>query len=187
MKINNLSPILPPCCHGEEEQFWKYYKNKMKRYFGPWACWPGKGLTSEYRNEKRQSPFTKGSHILWFYPQEMSRRHKLHRKKVDWWWSRARGWGGREWEGPLSWDRVSFWRTEVKVKVVQSCPTLCNPMDCIVHGILQARILEWVAFRFFASPRDLPNPGIEPRSPHCKQILYQLSHKGSLRILEWGA
>ena len=27
-------------------------------------------------------------------------------------------------------------------KVAQSCPTLCHPMDCIVHGILQARILE---------------------------------------------
>ena len=34
-------------------------------------------------------------------------------------------------------------------------------MDYTVHGILQARILEWVAF----SPGDLPNPGIEPRSP----------------------
>ena len=34
----------------------------------------------------------------------------------------------------------------VKVKVSQSCPTLCDPMDCIIHGILQARILEWVAF-----------------------------------------
>ena len=31
----------------------------------------------------------------------------------------------------------------VKVKVTQSCPTLCNPMDYTVHGILQARILEW--------------------------------------------
>ena len=31
-------------------------------------------------------------------------------------------------------------------KVAQSCLTLCNPMDYIVHGILQARILEWVAF-----------------------------------------
>ena len=30
----------------------------------------------------------------------------------------------------------------VNVKVAQSCPTLCNSMDCIVHGILQARILE---------------------------------------------
>ena len=34
----------------------------------------------------------------------------------------------------------------VKVKVVQLCPTLCDPMDYTVHGILQARILEWVAF-----------------------------------------
>ena len=35
-----------------------------------------------------------------------------------------------------------------KVKVAQSCPTLCNPTDCTVHGILQAIILEWVAFPF---------------------------------------
>ena len=35
-------------------------------------------------------------------------------------------------------------------------------MDYTVHGILQARTLEWVAFPFH---RDLPNPGIEPRSP----------------------
>ena len=36
----------------------------------------------------------------------------------------------------------------LKVKVTQSCPTLCNPMDYTVHGILQATILEWVAFPF---------------------------------------
>ena len=36
-----------------------------------------------------------------------------------------------------------------------------RPHDCIVHGLLQARILEWVAFPF---SRVLPNPGIEPRS-----------------------
>ena len=34
----------------------------------------------------------------------------------------------------------------VKVKVTQLYQTLCDPMDCILHGILQARILEWVAF-----------------------------------------
>ena len=52
------------------------------------------------------------------------------------------------------------WR---EVKVTQSCLTLfCDPMDCTVHGILQSRILEWVAFPF---SRDLPNPGVEPRSP----------------------
>ena len=49
-----------------------------------------------------------------------------------------------------------------EVKVARSCPTLCNPTDCIVREILQARILEWVAF---PSPGDLPNPGIESRSP----------------------
>ena len=32
------------------------------------------------------------------------------------------------------------------LKVTQLCPTLCDPVDYIVHGILQARILEWVAF-----------------------------------------
>ena len=44
-----------------------------------------------------------------------------------------------------------------KVKIVQSRPTLCNPMDYTVHGILQARILEWVAFPFSrgsSQPRD---------------------------------
>ena len=35
-------------------------------------------------------------------------------------------------------------------------------MDCIVNGIFQARIVEWAAF---PSPRDFPNPEIEPRSP----------------------
>ena len=35
---------------------------------------------------------------------------------------------------------------KVKVKVAQSCLTLCDPMGYTVHGILQARILEWVAF-----------------------------------------
>ena len=35
-----------------------------------------------------------------------------------------------------------------EVKVPQSCPTLCDPMDYTVHGILQARILEWVAISF---------------------------------------
>ena len=48
------------------------------------------------------------------------------------------------------------------VKVTQSCPTLCDPMSYTVHGILQARILRWVAFPFSG---DLPNPGFESRSP----------------------
>ena len=66
----------------------------------------------------------------------------------------------------------------MKVKVTQSCPTLCDPMDYRVLGILQARILEWVAFPFSrgsSQPKD------------CRWILYQLSHKGSPRVLEWVA
>ena len=53
------------------------------------------------------------------------------------------------------------------VLVTQSCLTLCDPTDCSppgisVHGVLQARILEWVVF---LSPEDVPNPAIEPGSP----------------------
>ena len=69
--------------------------------------------------------------------------------------------------------------------VTQSYLTLCNPMDCSppsssVHGILQARILEWVA------SRDLPDPGIEPTSSaypglRVKVDSLPLCHLGSLR------
>ena len=46
----------------------------------------------------------------------------------------------------------------------QSCPTLCGPMDCrppgsSVHGIVQEKILDWVAISY-----DLPYPGTEPVS-----------------------
>ena len=43
-----------------------------------------------------------------------------------------------------------------KVRVSQLCPTLCNPMDYRIHGILQRRILEWVAFHF---SRAIPKKG----------------------------
>ena len=51
---------------------------------------------------------------------------------------------------------------ESESEVIQSCPTLCNPMDCSlpgssVHGIFQATVLEWVAISFsrgFSWPRD---------------------------------
>ena len=50
----------------------------------------------------------------------------------------------------------------VKVKATRSWPTLCDHVDYTVHGILWARILEWLPF---PSPGDLPNPGLKPRSP----------------------
>ena len=54
----------------------------------------------------------------------------------------------------------------VYAKSLQSRPTICNPMDCnppgsSAHGILQARMLEWVAMPPLG---DFPNPGIEPAS-----------------------
>ena len=54
-----------------------------------------------------------------------------------------------------------------KVLVAQLCLILCDPMDhsspgSSVHGLLQARILEWIAIPF---SRGFPDPGIEPGSP----------------------
>ena len=64
--------------------------------------------------------------------------------------------------------------------IAQSCLTLCNPMDRIlpgfsVHGILQARILEWVAIPFFRGSSQGSHPGL----PHCRWILYHLSYQGT--------
>ena len=82
----------------------------------------------------------------------------------------------------------------VKVKVTQSCPILFDPMDCIgiVHGILQARTLEWIAIPF---SKDLPNSGIEPTSPTVQvdslpaELLGKPknSEVGSLSFLQWTA
>ena len=62
---------------------------------------------------------------------------------------------------PMSWLFISggqsIGQVKMKVKVAQSCPTLCDPMVYTIHGILQARILEWVAYPFsrgFSSPRN---------------------------------
>ena len=73
----------------------------------------------------------------------------------------------------------------VKVKVARSCPTLCDPMDYTAHGILQARILEWVAFPFCRGSSQLRDQ--TQVSLGCRQIIYQLNHKGSPKILEWVA
>ena len=71
------------------------------------------------------------------------------------------------------------------VLVAQSYPILCDPMDSSppvssVHGILQARILEWVAIPF---SRDLPNPGIEARSPELEADF--LNHLSYRELLYW--
>ena len=93
--------------------------------------------------------------------------------------------GSRPWDSPGKNTGMGchFLLQCMKVKseseVRQSCPTLGDPMDCSppgssVHGIFQARILEWVAF---PSPVDLPDPGIKPGLLHCRQILYSMSYR----------
>ena len=74
----------------------------------------------------------------------------------------------------------------VKVKVAQLYLTLCDPVDYtyIVHGILQARILECVAFPF--SRGSSQTQGSNPGLPHFRQILHQLSHKESTLSLKIG-
>ena len=50
------------------------------------------------------------------------------------------------------------------MKVTQSCPTLHDPMDYTVHGILQARILEWVAIPFSRGSSQPRSPALQADS-----------------------
>ena len=64
--------------------------------------------------------------------------------------------------------------------LAQSCPTLLDPVDCSppgssVHGVLQARILEWVAISFSRGSSS----GIEPTSPALQASLYGTVKWGS--------
>ena len=72
----------------------------------------------------------------------------------------------------------------MKVKVTQLCPTLYDPTDYKVHGILQARILNEVGSLSLLQG-IFPTQGLNPGLQHCRRILYQLSHKGSPKILDW--
>ena len=75
---------------------------------------------------------------------------------------------------PVNWEK---WK--VKVLAAQLCPTLCDPINCSLpgfsaHGILQIRVLVWVAIPFSrGSPQGLLN---------CRWILYHLSHQEALYI-----
>ena len=67
----------------------------------------------------------------------------------------------------------------MKMKVTQSCPTLCDPMDYTGQntGVGTCSLLLGI----------FPTQGSNPGLPHCRRIFYQLSHKGNPRILEWVA
>ena len=75
---------------------------------------------------------------------------------------------------------MNQFKVKVKVKVIQSCPTLCNPVDYSPwHSLVQNTGVGSLSLLQGIFPTQGSNPGL----PHCRQILYQLSHKGSPRIL----
>ena len=97
------------------------------------------------------------------------------------------------WPGRDGYFKSSQWfltcKGKVKVLVAQSCPTLCDPMDCSlpgssVHGILQARIREWVAI---SSSGGSSCPGIEPpakaKSPQIILVQYRALNDFILLLL----
>ena len=87
--------------------------------------------------------------------------------------SRKEYWTGVPLPSPLVLTRVyqktfAPWKKSYdKPKVAQSCPTLCNPMDCSLPGISSMGFFrqEFWSGLPLPSPEDLPDPGIEPRSP----------------------
>ena len=87
---------------------------------------------------------------------------------------------------PWCWSRNVLLNKEVsESEVVPSCPTLCDPIDCSlpgssVHGIFQAIVLEWIAISFCRGSSQ-PRARTQVSLPHCRQMLYRLSHQGSLK------
>ena len=98
-------------------------------------------------------------------------------------------------QAPLSveFSRQEYWSglpfPSPEMKVAQSCPTLCNPMNYTVHGILQARIVEWVVFpssRGSSQPRDRTrSPALQADSlPAEPQRKPKNTGVGSLSLLQ---
>ena len=84
----------------------------------------------------------------------------------------------RHWSKTFPVIKGILWTSEV----AQLCPSLCDPMGyslqgSSIHGIFQARVLEWVAISF--SRKIFLTHGLNPGLPHCRQTLYHLRHQGS--------
>ena len=81
-------------------------------------------------------------------------------------------------------------RCQVKVRVAQSCPTLWDPVDYTVHGILQAGIMDWVSFPF---PRRSSQPRDQTQVSHVAGGFFtswatgepKNTGVGSLSLLQW--
>ena len=120
--------------------------------------WVTSVLSDLQRHWKGETPFWLLSKVC--EPENGGLRRSLRwtgRLGVLWFMGSQRV--GHDWATELNWTDRSL---KVKVIVAQSCPTLCDPMNCsqpdsFVHGILHAGILEWVAISFSRGtswPRD---------------------------------
>ena len=77
---------------------------------------------------------------------------------------------------------TEYYQAKVKVLVVQSCPTLCDPMDC---SLLDSLFIGFSRQEYWSglpipSQGDLPDPRMEPRSLALQADSYCLSHQGKL-------
>ena len=79
---------------------------------------------------------------------------------------------------------LTIWM-KMKVKVAQSCPTLCKPHGLYSAGISPGQNTGVGSLSLLQG--IFPTQGLNPGLWHCRQILYQLSHKGSPRRLWWVA
>ena len=118
---------------------------------------------------------------------------KLRDQETPWWSSgedftfQCKGCRFEPWSGSFpggSDSKESACNVALKVKVTQSCPTICDPMDYIPWnspgqntGVGSLSLLQGI----------FPTQGLNSGLLHCRRILYQLSHKGSPRILDWVA
>ena len=84
--------------------------------------------------------------------------------------------------GLLLWGKDRDQRS--RSEVAQSCLTLCDPMDYSLPGPSAHGILQAGAVCHSLLPGDLPGPGIESGSPALQEILYHLSHQGSIQRRE---
>ena len=89
-------------------------------------------ISSHLNGEKRDSPQLQHARLVLYFVSWSLAPEKL--------------------EGPMEFSRL-WKKTKKESEIAQLCPTLCDPMDCSlpgssVHGILQARILKWVAISF---------------------------------------
>ena len=92
--------------------------------------------------------------------------------------SRQEHWSGLPFPSPVH---------ESESEVAQVCPTLCNPMDCSppgssVHGIFQARVLEWGAIAFSGRRIWQPIPVFLPGKSHGQRSLVGCSPRGRKRV-----